>query len=471
MPVSHIGLTVSHLPTSCSFFLAALAPLGYRYIGQQDNQIAFGIDLADFYICQETPGYPAYPHLPTGISLTARRNKAGPAHIAFSAPTRSAVDHFFTAALKSGGRIHGEPAVRDQESKYYSAAVLDFDGNSIEAVYREDKENMPSHAAYPSDGTRVVTLHKEIPRSVTASPTQSHITRNATRTIVNNMAAPNVIVTRQSPSEVKYNEDMQAKSFIGILLGAAGGAAIAYAMTKGEGENVVPVTYPTTQTHVYQAIEAPRSPRPSTNPEPSYASPNVRSHAPSTTSHRRRRSSASSARPRAIEAAPVRTARSTLIDTFVPPSEVARYASGPPPSPSHHSTHASSPRTRPPSSHHSSQHTVTQADHHSKAPSRQSHSYTPLHRPSSKAGSQVSAAALAKHDAILSAQDPPRSVVSRVKEMSLPASVLDKGSVAPSDSVSQAGSSKRERGSRSGRSEVEWRERGSVSRRSVVSYR
>ena len=57
MPVSHIGLTVSHLPSSCSFFLSALQPLGYRFIGQQGNQIGLGIDGdADFFLCQETPG-------------------------------------------------------------------------------------------------------------------------------------------------------------------------------------------------------------------------------------------------------------------------------------------------------------------------------------------------------------------------------------------------------------------------------
>lgn len=55
MPVSHIGLTVSHLPTSTSFFLSALQPLGYRYIGQQGGQVGFGIDDADFFLCQETP--------------------------------------------------------------------------------------------------------------------------------------------------------------------------------------------------------------------------------------------------------------------------------------------------------------------------------------------------------------------------------------------------------------------------------
>lgn len=57
MPVSHIGLTVSHLPTSCSFFLAALTPLGYRYIGQFDGQIGFGVDEPEFFISQETTTY------------------------------------------------------------------------------------------------------------------------------------------------------------------------------------------------------------------------------------------------------------------------------------------------------------------------------------------------------------------------------------------------------------------------------
>ena len=57
MPVSHVGLTVAHLPASCSFFLSALQPLGYRYIGQQGNQIGLGVDDADFFLCQESSGY------------------------------------------------------------------------------------------------------------------------------------------------------------------------------------------------------------------------------------------------------------------------------------------------------------------------------------------------------------------------------------------------------------------------------
>ncbi|KAF2459337.1 Glyoxalase/Bleomycin resistance protein/Dihydroxybiphenyl dioxygenase [Lineolata rhizophorae] len=119
MPVSHIGLTVSHLPTSTSFFLSALQPLGYRYIGQQGNQVGLGISDADFFLCQETPGC-----------------KAGAAHIAFTAKTTAAVRDFYANALNAGGRPHGSPAVRNDESGLFNAAVLDFDGNSIEVVHR-----------------------------------------------------------------------------------------------------------------------------------------------------------------------------------------------------------------------------------------------------------------------------------------------------------------------------------------------
>lgn len=122
MPLSHLTLTVSHLPTSTSFFLSCLQPLGYQFIGRHDDYIGFGQksgEPADFWITEQKPGSPA-----------------GAAHVAFPAPSKDAVGSFFISALKAGAKIHGEPKTRDTESGYYSAAVIDFDGNSIEAVYR-----------------------------------------------------------------------------------------------------------------------------------------------------------------------------------------------------------------------------------------------------------------------------------------------------------------------------------------------
>jgi hypothetical protein len=57
MPVSHLGLTVSHIPTSTSFYLSALQPLGYGFIGNQGDSIGLGIDDADFFLCQAAERY------------------------------------------------------------------------------------------------------------------------------------------------------------------------------------------------------------------------------------------------------------------------------------------------------------------------------------------------------------------------------------------------------------------------------
>lgn len=57
MPVSHLGLTVSCIPEATSFYLAALQPLGYRYIGHQGDSIGFGVTDADFFLSQAQNGY------------------------------------------------------------------------------------------------------------------------------------------------------------------------------------------------------------------------------------------------------------------------------------------------------------------------------------------------------------------------------------------------------------------------------
>lgn len=63
MPVSHLTLTVTHLPTSTSFFLSCLQPLGYQFIGRHDDYIGFGQkqgEPADFWVTERKPGYVIY---------------------------------------------------------------------------------------------------------------------------------------------------------------------------------------------------------------------------------------------------------------------------------------------------------------------------------------------------------------------------------------------------------------------------
>lgn len=235
MPVSHIGLTVSHLPTSTSFFLAALQPLGYRYIGQSGDQVGLGIQDADFFLCQETPGV-----------------KSGAAHIAFTAPSTTAVREFYTAALRAGARPNGAPATRCMEDDYFNAAVLDFDGNSIEVVHRNGPDTNP-------DGTvishsRVITWRKSVlgsyrdDRSVVSSrqsvakpdapemPAKAASVVSKAPSIIRSVSAPTVIPPPE-PVETSNAGNGAAKTLIGTLLGAAAGAAVAYAMVSSERDS------------------------------------------------------------------------------------------------------------------------------------------------------------------------------------------------------------------------------------------
>ncbi|KAE8547950.1 hypothetical protein EYB25_009743 [Talaromyces marneffei] len=246
MPLAHLTLTVSHLPTSTSFFLACLQPLGYKFIGRHDEYIGFGSkadEPADFWLAQEQPGTPA-----------------GAAHIAFPAPNKEAVNTFFISALKAGGTIHGEPKCRDPETGYFSAAVVDFDGNSIEAVYRPDpavgspKSEAGSMAR--SERTRGPSALQTIKNGSVVSRARSVRTTEdrAVQAAIENIPPSRVkMLDQQAPSQAAYQQQQQqqayaptqqssdnsisAKTIIGTLLGATAGAAIAYAMIKSESSS------------------------------------------------------------------------------------------------------------------------------------------------------------------------------------------------------------------------------------------
>ncbi|KAI9735916.1 MAG: hypothetical protein M1834_001382 [Cirrosporium novae-zelandiae] len=284
MPVSHVGLTVSHLPTSCSFFLAALQPLGFRYIGQQGNQIGFGVDHPEFFICQETPG-----------------TKAGAAHIAFPARSKAAVNNFFTSALKAGGQIHGEPAIRDPSSGYYSAAVMDFDGNSIEAAYNPSADDNDSKV-----GARSVYNAPEETRSISGS-----------RSI-----ATSVPQTVMSNAQSDRNQDKGVKTLIGTLLGAAAGAAVAYAMTRDEeNEQGKPMAHEASQSSTQNSFVPAMNQFVPTMGQFIQGVTMIRDQTP-TNSHAM--SHVEEPLPlRAIEAPPPHPCSpSTIVDSFIAPSEI-----------------------------------------------------------------------------------------------------------------------------------------------------
>lgn len=120
--LDHITLHVPDVGRSIAFYEHALAPLGYIVKAHHEPTLGFGVDdgtpHSDFYVSALDDAALAPP----------------PTHIAFLAPNREAVRGFHAAALAVGGRDNGAPGPRPYHPGYYSAFVLDPDGNNIEAV-------------------------------------------------------------------------------------------------------------------------------------------------------------------------------------------------------------------------------------------------------------------------------------------------------------------------------------------------
>ncbi len=117
--IDHMAIPVSDLARSKQFFVAALAPLGFKVIFDLPNATGMGAE-----------GFPSF--------WIDRGRPLGPLHFAFFAADRRAVDEFYRAALAAGGRDNGQPGSRAQyHPDYYAAFVFDPDGNNVEAVCRK----------------------------------------------------------------------------------------------------------------------------------------------------------------------------------------------------------------------------------------------------------------------------------------------------------------------------------------------
>ncbi|MDB5871229.1 MAG: glyoxalase [Ramlibacter sp.] len=117
----HISFPVADLAKAGAFYDAALAALGYRRVFEDATAIGYGIeDGKDMFCLKFRPGSAA----------------PGPGfHLAFTAPSRDAVDHFHSAALAVGGADNGAPGLRPHYgAHYYAAFLVDPDGHQIEAV-------------------------------------------------------------------------------------------------------------------------------------------------------------------------------------------------------------------------------------------------------------------------------------------------------------------------------------------------
>ncbi|MEM9804584.1 MAG: VOC family protein [Cyanobacteria bacterium P01_D01_bin.56] len=127
----HIGFVTADLEQSRQLYTCCLEPLGIKLI--EDNSMPGGSGWLVFGTAADAPFFVVASSAP---SFWADSHSPGnsPIHFAFSAPNRKAVDQFYNAGLKTGGRDNGSPGKRD--ASYYAAYLIDLDGNNVEAGYR-----------------------------------------------------------------------------------------------------------------------------------------------------------------------------------------------------------------------------------------------------------------------------------------------------------------------------------------------
>ncbi|MGH6931394.1 MAG: VOC family protein [Dongiaceae bacterium] len=121
--IDHVSLGVNELDKARAFYEAALKPLGFRPVMEHAGMVGFG------------PG-PEKPWFWIGTPDGGRWANACPgSHVAFQATSRAAVDAFYRAAIRAGGRDNGKPGLRPQyHADYYGGFIIDLDGHHIEAA-------------------------------------------------------------------------------------------------------------------------------------------------------------------------------------------------------------------------------------------------------------------------------------------------------------------------------------------------
>lgn len=129
----HVSVGVANVERAAKFYDAVLGTLGYKRVMEfMPYAVAFGDKKPSFWVQLPNDQMPA--SVGNGV------------HIAFSAPTKRAVEAFHRAALDNGGKDEGVPGPRPEYTpEYFGAFVRDIDGNKIEAMLLPDVK--PARAA------------------------------------------------------------------------------------------------------------------------------------------------------------------------------------------------------------------------------------------------------------------------------------------------------------------------------------
>jgi catechol 2,3-dioxygenase-like lactoylglutathione lyase family enzyme len=118
--ISHVSVGVRDIAKAGKFYDAALAPLGYKRLFDSAKALGYGADSPQLWVMAVARPVPA--------------DEASGLHFCFDAPNHAAVEQFYAAAIKAGGKDNGKPGLRkDYGENYYAAFVVDPDGYRLEA--------------------------------------------------------------------------------------------------------------------------------------------------------------------------------------------------------------------------------------------------------------------------------------------------------------------------------------------------
>lgn len=253
-------LEVAHLPSSASLYSAVTQPLGLRYLSAEDGpfpSIVYG-DLSE--------GIPLFELRQIAAS---RDRPLKPSYIAVSAPSADAADDAYEFALRanpdSRGRNRRHPSASHPAASGASVTrsissagktrvnIADFDGNTMEIVYRPPPEYSPYYGgptvrrtqSTNKEASRILDWNYGVASSEPASgPKSGGSARTVGRRPYNGQASDEPYsslrrsvtdgptVYEPLPSPRQNSSGLSAGTVVGTLLGvAAAGAALGSALT------------------------------------------------------------------------------------------------------------------------------------------------------------------------------------------------------------------------------------------------
>lgn len=129
---SHITLGTNNLSQSIIFYDAVLLPLGLK----QRNVLPDGGPESACWISDSSPLPMFYVYEPFNRKEASFGNGS---MVAFSAPSRDAVNQSYKSAMLHGGLDEGAPNERKHYNNgYYGTYFRDLDGNKLHIVFRGD---------------------------------------------------------------------------------------------------------------------------------------------------------------------------------------------------------------------------------------------------------------------------------------------------------------------------------------------